>query len=216
MLTVSLENEVQIVQTNLEHLYRNHPIVIGDFNRLVAGWHKEWGKLDVPFLLAVIDFAALKHLGQMRTHADWIPYFIHPLRVALILWEEGGIKDTDLLASALLHDTLEDTQTTEEEIIFLCGNRILSLVKELTEKPGGSCCEDALTMSPEAKIIKLADRTHNMRDLLDHPPQVWKSDKVEIFIEKSKKLLEALKGEHPELERAYRQALDRLEKTNQS
>ena len=211
MLTVSLESEVQRARSHLGQLYRGHPIVLGDFDRLVAHLHEEWGKLDVPFLLCVIEFAALKHAGQMRNHADWVPYFIHPLRVALVLWEEGGVRETCILAAALLHDTLEDTQTSPDEIEHLCGGSILSYVQELTERPGYKGVH-----SHEAKTIRLADRTHNLQDLLDHPPQIWKSEKVEVFLQKSKDLLAALQGTHSQLEEVYANAMQKLARFNQS
>lgn len=217
LFSSALEHGIKEVRHNLDTLYRHNAIVLSDFDRLMLALKGECQRtkaFDLQKLLTAIDFAALKHQGQTRIHADWVPYLIHPLRVTLVLFSEGGIVEEDLLAAALLHDTLEDTRTLPEEIVTLFGARVLSLVEELTEVPGQSIAN--CKMSLESKIIKLADRAHNLRDLIDHPPKIWRKDKVENFLQRSRELLQTLKGSHPVLEKKYSEALDALEKFNQS
>ena len=219
LLSFTLEQGIKEVRCNLDTLYRHNAIVLSDFDRLISAWKGEFlrtqGAFDFHKLLAAIDFASLKHVGQVRNHADWVPYLIHPMRVALALFSEGVVQE-DLLITALLHDIFEDTRTLPEEIEARFGNPILLLVEELTELPGQAMADYVEKMSREARIVKLADRTHNLRDLIDHPPQIWRKDKVESFLERSRALLQALIGTHPELEREYRAALEALENTNQS
>jgi len=67
-------------------------------------------------ILKACEFAAEKHRNQRRKDQARTPYINHPLAVARVLAEEGGVKDADILAAAILHDTLEDTQTTIKEL----------------------------------------------------------------------------------------------------
>jgi (p)ppGpp synthase/HD superfamily hydrolase len=217
MLSATLEDEINAVRGNLGNLYRNNPIVLGDFDRLFDQWWQEFQKTDGAFplqnLVAAVDFAGIKHVSQVRSHADWVPYIIHPLRVALLLWEEGDIREADQIVAALLHHTLKDTKTLPEEIEIFFGLAVLKLIQQLPECL--DMCRDE-KISPDAKAIKLADCTHNLRDLLDHPPKIWKSDKIASFIEKSQELLRALQGVNVKLERAYITALDKLIQINRS
>ncbi|MBS0605114.1 MAG: bifunctional (p)ppGpp synthetase/guanosine-3',5'-bis(diphosphate) 3'-pyrophosphohydrolase [Verrucomicrobia bacterium] len=218
MISPTQEDEIKTARNGLAQLYRNNPIVLGDFDRLIQHLRAEFqmtrGSFNLPMLLATIDFAALRHVKQVRNHADWVPYIVHPFRVAILLWEDGEVRDEDTIMAALLHDILEDTQTVPEELGSLFGKKVLFIVEQLTESLEISLLDQAKAMSTEAKLVKLADRTHNLRDLLDHPPKVWKPDKVEKFIQKSRDLLEVLKEAHPALEKAYLDAIDSLEKAN--
>jgi guanosine-3',5'-bis(diphosphate) 3'-pyrophosphohydrolase len=195
----------------LGSLYRNNPIVLGDFEHLIQVWKQE-NRRNVNFdkIMAALDFAAFKHVAQVRNHADWVPYIVHPLRVVLLLWEEAGFRKSDLLAAAFLHEILEDTKTVSAEIEAAFGVEVLQLVEQLTLRPELGLSVQTDKMSREAKAIKLADRTQNLRDLLDHPPKVWQSGKVARFIENSQELLRALEGVNLKLERAYMAALDNL------
>jgi GTP diphosphokinase / guanosine-3',5'-bis(diphosphate) 3'-diphosphatase len=218
MISPTQEDEIKTARNSLVQLYRNNPIVLGDFDRLIQNLRQETiktkGSFNLPILLMAIDFAAMRHLKQVRKHADWVPYIIHPFRVAILLWEDAEVRSEDMIMAALLHDLLEDTQTVREELGSLFGKKVLVLVDLLTESTEVSLLDQVKEMSKEAKMIKLADRTHNLRDLLDHPPKEWKADKVEKFILKSRQLLEALQGVHPQLEKTYAGALESLEKAN--
>ncbi len=214
-LANSIEETIHAVRSNLGCLYRNNPIVLGDFEHLIQVWKQE-NPRNVNFrkIMAALDFAAVKHVAQVRNHADWVPYIVHPLRVVLLLWEEAGFRKTDLLAAAFLHEILDDTKTVPAEIAAAFGCEVLELVEQLTLRPELGLSDQAEKMSREAKAIKLADRTHNLRDLLDHPPKVWQSGKVAAFIQKSQELLHALEGVNLKLESAYMAALDNLIHTN--
>ena len=196
----------------------NFPAAMTLFDRCVSSWE---GVNNQDKMRSSLEFAAIKHEKQIRNHADWVPYIIHPLSVSLILWQEAQIREEEILLAALLHDTLEDTATTPEEIESLFGAKVLELVKELTEKPHLSgeaarrqLVEDAKSMSKKAKEIKLADRIHNLRDLMDHPPKVWRRDKVEGFLKNSRELLEVLKDAHAILAGLLAQAIEGVEARN--
>ena len=83
-------------------------------------------------ILKATQFSALKHQNQKRKDGK-TPYVIHPISVAMILSEIGGIDDEEILSAALLHDTIEDTDTTADEIDREFGSKISSIVEELTD-----------------------------------------------------------------------------------
>ena len=84
-------------------------------------------------LVAATDFAARKHKDQRRKDADKTPYINHPIGVAQILSKEGSVTDVDVLIGALLHDTVEDTECSFEEIENEFGPRVKSIVAEVTD-----------------------------------------------------------------------------------
>jgi (p)ppGpp synthase/HD superfamily hydrolase len=116
-------------------------------------------------------FATIKHLGQKRK--DSSPYIIHPIRVAEIIKQhKKSHKLNELVSAALLHDTLEDTNTSEQELKIAFGSLVVSLVKELTSDKEKSkinkkeyLTTKMLNMSSWALAIKLADRLDNVSDL---------------------------------------------------
>ena len=83
--------------------------------------------------MAATDFAARKHKDQRRKDAEQTPYINHPIGVAQILSKEGSVTDVDVLIGALLHDTVEDTECTFEEIEELFGSRVRNIVAEVTD-----------------------------------------------------------------------------------
>ena len=82
-------------------------------------------------VLQAARFAARKHRDQRRKGEQAEPYINHPLEVADVLWSEGGVTDPEVIAAALLHDTLEDTETTLNELRGTFGERVAALVGEL-------------------------------------------------------------------------------------
>ena len=78
---------------------------------------------DVTLLLTALKFSAEKHRHQRRKDPETSPYINHPIQVAELLWQQGGVRDIVTIVGALLHDTLEDTNTTPEEIEALLGGK---------------------------------------------------------------------------------------------
>lgn len=149
-------------------------------------------------------FANDKHQGQ-RIPGSELPYISHIARVCFELLLLPDLRSYDsefLLVVASLHDTLEDTDTTEEEILELFGARVLSAVKALSKDyslPKEAQVEDSLnrigTEPIEVHLVKLADRISN----LDRPPSTWPNEKILRYRESSKMIYERLKGAHAEL-----------------
>ena len=90
---------------------------------------------DMGLVLRAARFAAWKHRDQRRKGRGAVPYINHPLDLAHVLWFEGGVTDPVILAAALLHDTLEDTQTALQELQGEFGERVAAIVMEVTDEP---------------------------------------------------------------------------------
>lgn len=147
-----------------------------------------------PILSNAILFATEKHKGQVRKYTGE-PYINHPIAVARILSEVTD--DANMVAAALLHDTVEDTDATLEEIEELFGVDVAELVEMLTDvsKPedGNRVQRKAIDRAhtakaaPRAKTIKLADLIHNTSSITAHDPKFAK-----VYMEEKKLLLEVL------------------------
>ena len=133
----------------------------------------------IPLLFKALAFSAKKHTKQRRKDLDQSPYINHPIALANIL-SKRGIVDENVLCAAILHDTIEDTETTEKELVEEFGKKITSIVLEVTDDKKREKSvrkqrqiERAATVSHEAKLVKLADKIANLTDILDSPPSDW-------------------------------------------
>jgi (p)ppGpp synthase/HD superfamily hydrolase len=133
--------------------------------------------------LRAIDFAARKHRDQRRKNEETSPYINHPISVSLLLAEIGGITDPEVLAAAILHDTLEDTDTTPEELEAAFGIRVRKLVEEVTDdkrlpkaKRKDLQNTHAAQLSLDADLIKLGDKISNVLDVTHSPPAKWNTE----------------------------------------
>ena len=165
---------------------------------------------SLPLVLQALAFAADKHRDQRRKDAAASPYINHPIALASVLVREGGVADPDVLAAALLHDTVEDTQTTPAELRSAFGPRIASIVEEVTDDKSLPKAErkrlqveHAATMSEAAKLVKLADKICNLRDMADHPPAKWDLARRREYFEWAKAVIDNLRGVHPGLEALF-------------
>jgi guanosine-3',5'-bis(diphosphate) 3'-pyrophosphohydrolase len=132
---------------------------------------------DTGLVLKAMAFAALKHRDQRRKDANASPYINHPIALADLLWNEGGVRDAAVIAAALLHDTIEDTNTTAAELQKAFGSKVAGIVGEVTddkslpkERRKELQVEHAAHISKSAKLVKLADKICNLRDILASPP----------------------------------------------
>jgi GTP diphosphokinase / guanosine-3',5'-bis(diphosphate) 3'-diphosphatase len=168
---------------------------------------------DVARLIKAADFAALKHRGQRRKDAEASPYINHPLALARVLKVEAGVDDVEVLVAAILHDTVEDTQTTFEELSGAFGPAVAAIVAEVTDdkrlpKPERKRLqvEHAPHISSKAKLVKLADKICNLRDVVDSPPAHWPLERRRAYFEWARAVIEGMRGVHPGLERIFDEA----------
>jgi guanosine-3',5'-bis(diphosphate) 3'-pyrophosphohydrolase len=166
--------------------------------------------LDLALLLRALSFAAQKHRDQRRKDAEASPYINHPIALAEVLAEVGGVADIEVLAAALLHDTIEDTATTFEELVAQFGDRIAGMVAEVTDDKNLPKAErkrlqivHASGISPGAKLVKLADKICNLRDVAERPPAHWELQRRREYFEWAKQVIDGLRGSHPRLEAAF-------------
>jgi GTP diphosphokinase / guanosine-3',5'-bis(diphosphate) 3'-diphosphatase len=141
---------------------------------------KELDRETFPDFVRALAFASRKHRRQRRKDVEASPYINHPIELVSILALEAGINDCDTLCAALLHDTIEDTDTSVEELVEAFGRSVASLVQEVTDDkrlPKAERklrqVEHAAHLSPKARFVKLADKIANLRDVADSPPVKW-------------------------------------------
>lgn len=158
-------------------------------------------------ILKAAAFAAQRHSTQRRKDAAASPYINHPLALADVLCSEGGVADCNVLAAALLHDTVEDTETKLSEIEALFGGRVAQIVAEVTDDKSLEKAErkrlqvaKASSKSHEAKLVKLADKISNLRDIAASPPAGWSDDRRLEYYDWAKKVVDGLRGASPTLE----------------
>jgi GTP diphosphokinase / guanosine-3',5'-bis(diphosphate) 3'-diphosphatase len=170
-------------------------------------------KGELALLLKALAFAAHKHRDQRRKDAEASPYINHPIALADVLVNEGGVTDVETLCAALLHDTVEDTATTHQELVDAFGSRIARIVAEVTDDKSLSKAErkrlqveHAALLSPEAKLVKLADKISNLRDVASHPPAHWNLARRREYFDWAKNVVDRLRGVHPRLEAAFDRA----------
>ena len=164
-------------------------------------------------LLAAIAFAAHKHRDQRRKDAAASPYINHPIALANVLANEGGIDDERVLIAAILHDTIEDTETTEHELVREFGQEIATIVMEVTDDKSLPKAErkrlqfeHAATISRRAKLVKLADKICNLRDVDGSPPVNWDLTRKQEYFDWAKDVVGGLRGAHPALEHIFDEA----------
>ncbi len=165
---------------------------------------------DLALLFRALAFAAHKHRDQRRKDAEASPYINHPIALAEVLAGEGGVAEVEVLAAALLHDTIEDTATTPEELREQFGERIAAIVAEVTDDkrlPKAERkrlqVEHAAAISPGAKLVKLADKICNLRDVAERPPAGWDLERRREYFDWAKRVIDGLRGIHPALEAAF-------------
>jgi (p)ppGpp synthase/HD superfamily hydrolase len=169
---------------------------------------------DLQDVLQAAAFAARKHRLQKRKDADASPYINHPLEVAAILAGEGGVTDVLTLVAAVLHDTLEDTETTPDELATTFGPTIRDLVQEVTDDKRLLKAErkalqaaGATHLTDRAKLIRIADKIANIRDVTHHPPAHWDLDRRRGYLDWTEIVVAGCRGANPHLEVVYDRVL---------
>ncbi len=177
---------------------------------------------DVGLIFKALDFAARKHRDQRRKDQEASPYINHPIALVNLLWNSAGVTDPAVIAAALLHDTIEDTATTFAELEQEFGHEVRQLVQEVTDDRSlpkqqrkQLQVEHASSLSDKAKLIKLADKISNLRDIVSSPPATWSRDRQREYFEWGKQVVDQIRGTHAGLEtlfdQVYQQGVQQLE-----
>ncbi len=173
----------------------------------------EWRNL--AGMLEAIQFAAVKHRDQRRKDVAASPYINHPIAVAELLARVGGIDDVAVLQAAVLHDTLEDTETTAAELDERFGEAVRRMVEEVTDDRALSKKERKLKqvehaphMSKGAQCIKVADKICNVGDVTVSEPEAWSPGLRREYVEWSAKVVAGCGGCNAALEAHFARLLE--------
>jgi guanosine-3',5'-bis(diphosphate) 3'-pyrophosphohydrolase len=165
---------------------------------------------DLRQLTDALALAAHKHRDQRRKGAEASPYINHPIALVHVLVHEGAVENADVLCAALLHDTIEDTETTEGELAAIFGPRIARIVAEVSDDRSLEKAErkrrqveHAPHLSTSAKLVKLADKICNLRDVNRYPPDKWSLERKQEYFDWAKTVVDGLRGVCPALEAAF-------------
>jgi guanosine-3',5'-bis(diphosphate) 3'-pyrophosphohydrolase len=161
-------------------------------------------------LLVALRFAAHKHSRQRRKDAAATPYINHPIAVAEVLARIAGVSDLGILQAAILHDTLEDTQTAAEELDEHFGQAVRSLVEEVTDQKGlpqqerkRLQIEHAPKLSQAAKLIKMADKISNLSDISATQPVGWPLQRKLEYLDWAEQVVAGCRPSNPQLEHHF-------------
>jgi guanosine-3',5'-bis(diphosphate) 3'-pyrophosphohydrolase len=171
---------------------------------------------DSANLLKAIEFASRKHSMQRRKGVDASPYINHPIAVAHLLADTGGVTDLVTLMAAVLHDTVEDTETTPAELEEQFGRSVRKVVEELTDDKSLDKAvrkqlqiEHAARISRRAKVIKLCDKIVNALDVIDSPPADWSVARRVEYLAWTVKVVAGCRGTNTALEKLYDQVIEK-------
>ena len=165
---------------------------------------------DLLLLIRALALAAERHCHQRRKDALASPYINHPIELARLLAVDGGIDDPVVLCAAILHDTIEDTDTSATELEATFGAPVARVVLEVTddkslprETSRALQVERAPHNSRAAQLVKLADKICNVRDMLMSPPADWPLERRRDYIDWAARVVDGLRGVHPVLEAKF-------------
>lgn len=168
---------------------------------------------DVYRIIDGISFSSEKHQFQTRKNILKTPYIIHPIGVANNLMTIGKVRDADVIIAALLHDTVEDTDTTFDEIEKRFGVRVTDFVKEVTDDKSLAKdvrkrlqIEHAPHKSFGAAQVKLSDKLYNLSDMAKCPPEGWEPERLDAYFQWAQNVVDNL----PWVNAPLKQAVDEV------
>src|SRR5947209_16042035 len=161
-------------------------------------------------ILAAAQFAAEKHAEQKRKGVSGEPYINHLIEVAGLIAQSSGAVDENLIMAALLHDTVEDTGTTAEELEARFGPDVTSLVLEVTDDKSlpketrkALQVQNAPRKSVRAQILKLADKISNLRSILERPPADWSFERKRQYFDWARQVVDGLTSPNARLKAEF-------------
>lgn len=165
---------------------------------------------DTARLLMALHFSAEKHRHQRRKDSLASPYINHPIEVATVLATVGSVSDLTTLVAAILHDTIEDTATSGEELERHFGPEVRQLVEEMTDDKKLARAErkrlqivHARAASHRAKLIKLGDKICNVRDINHSPPAGWSLQRRREYLDWTEEVVAGCRGANISLEQRF-------------
>jgi (p)ppGpp synthase/HD superfamily hydrolase len=168
---------------------------------------------SIVSLSKALEFAARKHTGQKRKGELAEPYINHVTEVASLLAEVTNGRDPVLVIGGLLHDTIEDTETTFEELKAEFGLPVARLVREVTddkslpkEERKRLQVSHARSISRRAKLLKIADKTSNLKSLVGSPPKGWSAERMREYVSWATRVVKNCRGNNPKLDHAFDEA----------
>ena len=168
----------------------------------------------LEMLFQALSFAADKHRDQRRKGVDAVPYINHPIEVAELILRVGKIDDPNILAAAVLHDTLEDTETTPTELEQAFGAQVRTYVQEVSDDktlPKAARkqlqIDHAGQLSNGAKLIKIADKIANINDIAANPPANWPIQRRLEYLEWAEQVVKGVQGINSALEELFSQSI---------
>ena len=175
----AMKQRIQASRVVVSRLAHEDEVVLKNFDQFsdevaqAFSKGKSLSKEEVDRIFDALDFAADKHRLQTRKNKAKTPYISHPIGVAYNVMHFGEVKDAEIIMGALLHDTVEDTQTTLEELTKTFNAQVSSYVRELTNDKAMAQVErkraaviQAADKSAGGAQIELADQLYNVMDLL--------------------------------------------------
>ena len=160
-------------------------------------------------ILKATEFAANKHRGQFRKGNRNTPYVNHPIKVAYVL-EKVGVTDEIILAAALLHDVIEDTDATHSDLKNVFNEKVADIVLEVSDDKEKSKEErksaqiaSAPSLSFEAKLIRIADKICNIQDVCGKESPDWDYERKYEYLEWAKEVVDTITGTHELLENMF-------------
>jgi guanosine-3',5'-bis(diphosphate) 3'-pyrophosphohydrolase len=165
--------------------------------------------MGTRLLVDALAFAAYKHRLQRRKDPEASPYINHPIALAHVL-VAVGVTNSRILAAAILHDTIEDTETTYEELCERFGKTVAGVVREVSDdktlpkvERKRLQIEHAKELSRRARLVKLADKICNVRDVASNPPHDWPLARRREYFDWAKEVVDRIRGTNPKLEKAF-------------
>jgi guanosine-3',5'-bis(diphosphate) 3'-pyrophosphohydrolase len=175
---------------------------------------------DLVKLSRAADFAARQHVAQRRKGEAAEPYVNHLVEVAALLAEATGGNDVVLLMGGLLHDTIEDTDATYEDLADRFGDDVAELVREVTddkslkkEERKRLQIENTPKKSRRAKLLKIADKTSNLRGLVRSPPTGWSAERLRDYVVWAEQVVKSCRGLNEKLEAGFDAAYAEAKRT---
>jgi len=172
---------------------------------------------EILLMARAWNFAAERHAKQKRKGEAQEPYVNHLTEVAELVATATEGRDVNLVAAAVLHDTVEDTDTLPAELASVFNEDIAALVAEVTDNKKLPKAErkklqvmHAATKSQRAKILKLADKTSNLRSLVKSPPADWSLQRRRDYLDWAIAVSQGLRGANPWLEARFDEAAEKL------